>query len=215
MNVSNPQQVRDAVVEVFKEGGRRFERVFILEHLSGPTGPTSLAVETGAARRSVRTITATFGQVVRLAAFFGLGLPYRFIHEYGGTIRPKTAKFLAIPLPGLGAKNALGPRNFPGKLVCIRTRFGNLILAEILGKTATGRQKTRTYKTGAKWTNKATGEVEEGTAKSQIRPIFVLKDSVTLPPRLNFRKTFKDEGRTTLAQARSKIRDIVLSTKKT
>jgi len=43
---------------------------------------------------------------------------YATIHEYGGTITPKQAQFLAVPLTG-EAKNARSPRRMPGLTVRI------------------------------------------------------------------------------------------------
>lgn len=211
MEVKDPAALREEVLKLLKEGGDRFKREMLTKHLSGPTGPTSLSVQSGDLRRSLDTGVATFsGQnQVRLYAVIGLGLPYAKIHEYGGIVTAKNAQYLAIPLPGFGAKNQMGPRNYPGHLVPIRTRFGNLILAEILGKTKTGRQKTRKYKTGAHWTLPS-GKVEEGTSKTSIIPVYVLKESVVIPARMQFRATFRQEAANTLGIIRGRLRELVV-----
>jgi len=213
--------LKQEVLKLLKEGAQRFEREMLTKHLTGPTGPTSLSVQSGDLRRTLTAGVASFGQnQVRMFAIIGTGLPYAKIHEYGGVVTAKNAQYLAIPLPGMGRKNQVSPRQYPGQLVPIRTRFGNLILAEILGKTKSGRQKTRTYKTGAHWTYPGSkvlnknGElvdlVVEGTAKSTILPVYVLKESVTIPARMQFRETFRAEAANTLGIIRGQLRKLVV-----
>lgn len=50
----------------------------------------------------------------------GTNAEYATVHEYGGTIRPKHAKSLAIPVSAT-AKKVKGPRDFPGKLFLVKT----------------------------------------------------------------------------------------------
>lgn len=59
-------------------------------------------------------------------------IKYAQIHQRGGTITPKSAKMLAIPLPGAMTQSqaAQGPRANPN-LRFIRSKKGNLLLAEI------------------------------------------------------------------------------------
>jgi len=202
--------LKEEVLKLLKQGAQRFEREMLTKHLSGPTGASSLSVQSGDLRRTLSAGVASFGNnQVRMFALIGTGLPYGKIHEYGGVITAKNAQYLAIPLPGFGAKNQMGPRQYPGNLVPIRTRFGNLILAEILGKTKSGRQKTRKYKTGATWTLPS-GDVEVGTAKSSILPVYVLKESVTIPARMEFRETFRKEAANTLGIIRAQLRSLVV-----
>ena len=49
----------------------------------------------------------------------GTDVEYAKIHEYGGTIVPKKAKFLAIPITDAARRQ--GPREFPGKLHVVAT----------------------------------------------------------------------------------------------
>lgn len=53
----------------------------------------------------------------------GTDLEYAAIHEFGGTIKPKTAKYLSIPLTQDARRFAGGPRDFRGGLH-VRMRKG-------------------------------------------------------------------------------------------
>jgi hypothetical protein len=132
-------------------------------YLTGGTTAERLAVRTGALR-------ASFGAEVQLqtgGAFGRLGfilpqvgslgrepLVYARTHEYGATIRPVNAKYLAIPLAA--AKTGAGvprgrPRDFPNTFVR-RARGGALLIFQQVSKTT-------------------------------IQPLFLLKTQVTIPPR--------------------------------
>lgn len=79
---------------------------------------------------------------------------YGPIHEFGGTISPKRASFLAVPLPPVMTPAGVArgrPRDFPGTFVA-RSRSGNLIIFQKAGK-------------------------------DRIVPLFVLKKKVTIPAR--------------------------------
>lgn len=200
MEVKNPEEVKAAVLSTLRRGMRSFERRMALEHLSGPTSPTSLAVRTGALRRSLQTSVVELSDTrMRAQAMIGLGLPYAHIHEKGGTITPKKAQYLAIPLER-GSKTAFGPRSYPGKLVAIRSKGGNLILAEILQRTR------RAY--GKKISTP--GGTFTQTYDSQIKPVYVLKKQVGLPPRLSFQRTFQSEAQNTLNEVRETVRRVTI-----
>ena len=89
----------------------------------------------------------------RIIGGVGTNIPYGPTHEFGATIRPKTAKFLTIPLPAAKTKAGRsrgGARSFPNTFVR-RSKAGNLILFQKLG--------------------------------SRIIPLFVLKKMVKIPKR--------------------------------
>lgn len=159
------------IERVLTLGGHRFMARMQREHLSGPTGPDSLSVRTGALRRSLFSTVARHGaNAVSLLCSIGSNAPYARVHEYGATIVPRSAKYLAIPLAA--AKTAAGvsrwssPRDFPGELTFIKSKLGNKLLVKFVGKKKNKR----------------------------MIPMFVLKDSVTIPPRLNFENTFNQEA---------------------
>lgn len=92
-----------------------------------------------------------------------ISVPYeRKIHENGGVLKPKTAKYLTIPLPA-----ALDSKGIPLKksakewqnTFVIRSKKGNLLIVQRKG--------------------------------IQIIPLYVLKTSVYIPPRLGLGKTLQ------------------------
>lgn len=170
---------------VLRYHGGAFERQMVTAHLSGPTGPNSLSVRSGNLRRSIKTETGINGNTVTLEGYVRNTAPYARIHEFGGTVRPKRAKMLAIPLIR-NTKTALGPRNYPGRLFVVRGKR-HVFLAESFGK---GRQ-------GA----------GGGTVFDQ-RPVFMLVPSVYIPPRLNFIREFKITAGQAIEQLQSVFRQI-------
>ena len=58
-------------------------------------------------------------------------VPYARIHNRGGVIRPTQASKLTIPL---NREAALTPARFFDNLIPIRSKAGNLILAQVIGK---------------------------------------------------------------------------------
>lgn len=62
----------------------------------------------------------------------GTDIVYAAIQEFGGVIRPRNAKMLAIPLTG-GARAAGTPRA-GGKLRLIKSKNGNLLLIDTAGR---------------------------------------------------------------------------------
>ena len=102
---------------------------YIAEHkLSGQ----KLRVRTGNLRRSLQERRARKVQERgnEIIGIVGTNLKYAAIHEYGGTIRPKRAKWLAIPLKGaLTARGVArgGPRDFKNTFFAM-SKNGNLIM---------------------------------------------------------------------------------------
>lgn len=144
------------------------------EHMSGPTGPASVRARSGRLRGSLNGTVATWGGAnkMQLTMFFGGGVPYARIHEYGGTILPKRAKNLAIPVGKALYKSGVSKHGKPSN-IWAALRF------------------VKNKKTGKKLL------VEAGRGK-KLNVLFVLVPSVTLPPRLNFGKTFREEAQRTM-----------------
>jgi len=102
-----------------------------------------LKVRSGLLRNSIgyNIDESTMTSVVGSGARTGMArVKYADIHAKGGTIRPKKAKYLAIPLPSIMQKsrallrgNPLGPRDFTNTFF-YKTRTGTLILAQKKGR---------------------------------------------------------------------------------
>lgn len=127
----------------------------------GGTTATSLSRRSGALMdsiiKSVRVEGTTFDAI---SGRIGSDLKYARIQELGGTITPKRAKFLTIPLPAAldssGCPLKSKARDWPNTF-CARSKAGNLLIFQRRGK--------------------------------MIVPLYVLRTSVTIPPRLNMRTT--------------------------
>lgn len=136
-----------------------------------------------------------------LTAFIGANVltgkrvPYADILERGGTITAKR-KYLAIPLRAAltraGTSKMPSPRDFKDTFVQ-RSKKGNLIIFQSLGKTPSGSKRLKGY-------IGAGGE----KIKSNIVPLFILKKSVNIPP--------KRYMAVTLAQMKPRIYQIMNAT---
>jgi phage gpG-like protein len=65
----------------------------------------------------------------QVTAEIGTDVVYAAIQEYGGTITPKTSKFLSIPLTEV-AKAAISPRNYAGELRFVGHNNGGVLVDE-------------------------------------------------------------------------------------
>lgn len=108
--------------------GRTVKR--IIRNLSGPI----LKTRTAQLRRSVTgraSLLGTIAQTIIGSGIFGRKpVKYARIQEKGGKIRPKKAKMLTIPLPGIKGVAA----NFPDAFI-ITSKKGNVLIVERKGKT--------------------------------------------------------------------------------
>ena len=95
---------------------------------------------------------------------------YGRIHEYGGTIKPRNAKNLWIPL--------FGPKS-TGK----KAQFKNLTPSDFYSmmKNKKGGQKFSIF--DSKKGNKIAAMIERYKGKSMILPLFLLKKEVSIPAR--------------------------------
>lgn len=127
----------------------------------GGTSSQTLSKRSGALVNSLLSGVKVEGTTfASLAGSISSDVPYAGIQETGGVIKPKTAKYLAIPLPAAlnnaGIPLRDGPRSWPNTFVA-RSKAGNLLIFQKLG--------------------------------TSIIPLYVLKDQVTIPPRLGLGKT--------------------------
>lgn len=137
------------------------------ENISG----SILKVRSGRLRSSIASIVISEDK--GLKAIIGSGvrqgnrLPYANIHETGGTITPRLARWLTIPLDA--AKTAAGVQRFTAKDVMAgATKYsGSFVRKGIIF-----------------------GKLERGKS-ARIIPLFVLKQSVNIPPRYYMSKTLE------------------------
>jgi hypothetical protein len=128
----------------------------------GGTGGKTLSKRTGALVQAiVGSVKVNGASFTTITGEIGApGIPYAKIQETGGTIKPKSSKFLCIPLPtaldGNGVPLRKSPRDWENTFVAT-SKAGNLMIFQ-----------------------KRAGS---------IVPLYVLKDQVTLPPRLGMRDT--------------------------
>jgi hypothetical protein len=135
----------------------------------GGTGAKSLSRRSGFMLESIRKSVKVDGS--KLSTIVGtITVPgTRKIHEHGGVLRAKKAKYLTIPLPA--ALNANGTPKKPSarawsNTFVLRSKAGNLLIVQ-----------------------------KQGT---QIIPLYVLKPEVYIPPRLGLLETAR-AGTTLLA----------------
>jgi phage gpG-like protein len=134
----------------------RAETIMAADTLSGQV----LKVRSGRLRGSIQGVvdkSALIGAVGSGARIGAERVKYATIHVFGGVIKPKKGKYLAIPLRAAKTKsgatlrgNAIGPRDFQNTFVR-RSKMGSLLIFQSKGKS--------------------------------IVPLFVLKRSVTIPRR--------------------------------
>lgn len=122
-------------------------------------GGQFLHVRTGAFRRSFDVVDhGTSIDTLRFVTGAVRNVPpYADIHEYGGVITPKKGKFLAIPLEA-----------------------AKTVRADV------GRGGPRDFEDTFIFTSKAGNKIIAQRSGDGLTPLFVLKESVKIPPRLGF-----------------------------
>jgi len=166
----------------------RFEDRFVRKRLSGH-GSGSLGRRTGQLARSLkREVTGITLRELKGKAFFAVPEKLKdvpWVHEEGATIRPKSAKFLTVPLEA-----AMTPA---GKLRGTASEYieGQISVPKI-DDTFFGRSdEGRLFLFGVK--------VMKGRKADKLIPLFHLVKQVTIPKRLHFvdefRKFFGPAGR--------------------
>jgi phage gpG-like protein len=128
---------------------------------------------TGELSRSIKSLVVGTN-LTNLYGEISISVPYAAIHEYGGTIKAKNAKYLTIPLPS------------------------NQTPSGVMKKTA--RQVIEEGGFTAK--SKKGNLLMFGKKGQDIEPLFALKKQVDIPARLGFRETFEDTMQELPAQIR-------------
>lgn len=140
-----------------------------------------LRARTGALRRSLRRTPAVPGSLgMEATSRVGQGAPYARIHERGGVIRPKRGRFLTVPLRS--AKTAAGATRAAAKLV---NRGGDWQTRNRLPGASS--RETFIYQ------GRRSPIIATKRPGGQIMPLYVLRRSVTIPARLGFRKTWREQ----------------------
>lgn len=130
----------------------------------GGTSARTLSVRSGFARQEIlNSVAVTGDQLATIQGVIGGGKAfYLKTHEYGATITPKKSKYLTIPLPA-----ALNANGTPKK------------------------KSARDWNNTFVATSKAGNLIIFQRVGSKIVPLYVLKKSVTIKPRLGMREALQ------------------------
>jgi len=128
----------------------------------GGTTPQTLSKRSGQMLQSIIGSVEVRGQTFTTIQGFIGGSRIARVQEFGATITPKRAKYLTVPLPA-----ALNENGTPKK------------------------QKARDWKNTFVAKSKAGNLIIFQKRGSGIVPLYVLKNSVTIPPRLGLKKTLE------------------------
>ena len=178
-----PGEINRQVTAAFKLSGQKFQAAMI-DQFVGYSNPRTAedrlqnrSGDAGLRRATSYDVSGEFGggSPLTLTAFVA-GKKYARMQEFGGTIKPKSGKFLTIPV----ADNLT-----PGG----RVRYSSF-------RDLRERYPDQTYLVPAKkggWLLFSDGKPgakppKNGKAKPQL--LFVLKPQVTIPPRFGFKKTW-------------------------
>lgn len=183
------QAIQPAIKEEVRLGlilaGNRAQAAFARARLRG--APGTIHTRSGKLADSLGSEVLSDVRATHLVQFVGGGLAAKYakVHEgppyFSGAITPKIAKHLAIPLgpekTAAGVTRKRSPRDDPA-LFMIRSKAGNLLLVKRVGKGK----------------------------NSRIQPHWLLKKSVTVPPRLGFVRSFREFVRTEMPKYVQRIR---------
>lgn len=168
-----PREVTREMAGAFRVIGSRFVRFMTKERLRKSGVPTTgdprpgLFRRTGGLARSLNRKVDGAGRINDLKLTVGWLDPRSAsiagVHEFGATIRPKSSQYLTIPLPAA------------------QTPAGVL------------RQPARSYTNAFVFRSKAGNLILARKSGKGIEPLFVLKREITIPPRLEFQKSWDSE----------------------
>ncbi len=185
-----PQEAAKEMGDAAWKTATRFRSVFVKARLSGRPGLNKVG---GFLQKSFRVGRSPRGEPLdRIVSWLASGSPYASIHETGGTIRPKRRRALAIPLPAALA----GAGQVKGEAVTLApsaAQFGTTSIQK--GERTLYARKDLIYFHSGK--AKAQGKPPllvkiQGKGKTaRIIPMYVLKTSVYIKPRMRFYATFR------------------------
>lgn len=171
--------------KAFRQSGQEFQRKMTLERFRPYSGwknnTDQLQSRTGFLKKSIGySVTGSSLGELELRVY-SAGIKYANLQEYGGTITPKNGRYLALPigkaLGPRGIPKKRGPREYPDGFFFTSKR-GNLLFGVRVGK---GKRK-------------------------KIEPLYWLRESVKIPPRFGFRKTWNELGKNRYLRVRSAFR---------
>ena len=171
----SPIGMYNGALKALKKSHRRLDREMQTKRLR----PPGLRRRTGRLAQSF-TGEVTGGTVGTLVMRYGTNVPYAEIHEFGGTVRAKRAKFLTIPL-----KANLTPSGV------MRKSIREFAVVRFI-KSKRGRRGSLIALCGPSADN--------------LKPMFVLVRSVKIPARLGLRRTWVVERRRLTVDLNAAIR---------
>ncbi len=127
----------------------------------GGTSSKTLAKRSGDGRNSIKVRMGRGRKLDSISGGVEIGFPMS-VHEKGATIRPKRSRYLAVPLPAALDKRGVPLRSGP------REWDNTFVQANGSGDLLIFRREGR-----------------------NITPLYILKNQVKLPPRLNAEKTLR------------------------
>lgn len=167
IRVAHERKKRAVRREVRKQAGVTMRR-FIREHIAkSHRGGDGLRRRTGALARSFKSVVRGEGLRDLEAVAFSEGVPYAAIHEFGGVIKPKKARWLTIPLDYV--KTKAGVPRYTAREIIANPSLGNL------------------ESTFFRVTKKGNLVLFGATGKD-ITPLFALKKEVRIEARMGFRE---------------------------
>ena len=138
------------------------------EHVAGEVREVvydTFDVRTGALARSFKESLLREGEEIKGRVLSDL--VYAGIQDTGGTIYPRRGRYLAVPL-GTQRMNVRWPRDWPkGRLVLIKSKKGNKLLVEIIGKKIQPRYllKANVTLTGKRYLDTAMDRAQPGVTE--------------------------------------------------
>jgi len=164
-----PADMAKASLKVLQTEGPRYISQLQRERLTGGTTADRLGVRTGTLRRSFKH-TVTGFDLDSIALIISSGSKYAAIQEFGGVVKAKPGKALAIPLEA--AKTASGVPRWPSP-------------------RSPGAPPMFMLKTGGAPLLVGKGDFNIMTGGGDIIPYFILLKQVTIPARLGARVTME------------------------
>lgn len=175
-----PSAIDVEMRKAFNQHGLNFRASMIRDRFTGFT--TSAPREGGRNQNRTGTLRRSFGSEVvgglgkgtpLTLAVFSSGVKYARIQEYGGEVRPKSSKYLTVPLPDAMTRSGVVRasarqlfQQYPDQMSVIRSPKSGQLFIVSDGKP--GAKNPRGKNAETQW-------------------LFVLKKSVELKPRLGFR----------------------------